>query len=76
MTKLEELKAAYYVAWGAARDAWVIHGGAWHRADTGGNACAAAEAFNDACVADWDAQDAWAAYQEELKKSKENSDDH
>jgi hypothetical protein len=62
MTKLEELKVAYdaadevyEAAWNARNDAWV--------------ACAAARDADIDAARDA-AEDAWAAYQEELKKTQ------
>jgi hypothetical protein len=76
MTKLEELKFAYKAAWIVAHDADSDTVAAYANADEGADAwdvAEAAAAHADDC---WEAaKAAWATYQEELKKSKENSND-
>ena len=80
MTRLEELKADLAATWAA----YAVAYHAWEDAHDAAKApaCAAdldalvASAEKDAWGADWDANAAWATYQEELKKAQEeNSND-
>jgi hypothetical protein len=71
MTKLEELKATRDAAWNVERDAgWAVKV-AWE--DDDASATAAAANVWVACVAAYTVADF--AYETELKKQEENSDD-
>jgi hypothetical protein len=75
MTKLEELRAAYeaatYYVDEPALAAWAA---AWDVKEAAMRAYKSADAAYDAAEAARTV--AWRDYREELKKSKENSDDH